>query len=181
MNGTFHGTTVVAVRRDGRLALAGDGQVTFAQNTVIKHSARKLRRLYGGKVLVGFAGASADALTLVEKLEGKLQEHSGQLVKAAIELAKEWRTDRVLRRLEAMLIAADRRQILVISGSGEVIEPDDDVAAIGSGGTFAVAAARALLAHTQLDAETIAREAMRIAADLCIYTNHEINVEVLGD
>ncbi|HEX6989406.1 MAG TPA: ATP-dependent protease subunit HslV [Bacillota bacterium] len=179
MNEAFRGTTVIAVRRGGRVALAGDGQVTFGQNTVIKHSARKLRRLHGGRVLVGFAGAAADALTLVERLEAKLQEHGGQLPRAAVELAKDWRTDRLLRRLEALLIAADSRQTLVISGTGEVIEPDDDLAAVGSGGTFALAAARALMAHTDLDAEAIAREAMRIAADLCIYTNHQISVEVL--
>lgn len=175
----FHSTTIIAVRRGGRVVLAGDGQVTFGQNTVIKHSARKLRRLHHGQVLVGFAGAAADGFTLVERLESRLEAYGGQLLRAAYELARDWRTDRVLRRLEALLIAADRRQTLVLSGNGDVIEPDDDLAAVGSGGAFALAAARALMAHTDLDAETVAREAMRIAADLCIYTNHQITVESL--
>lgn len=179
MKQALHSTTILAVRRGGRLVLAGDGQVTFGQNTVIKHSARKLRRLYHGQVLVGFAGAAADGFTLVERLEARLEAHGGQLLRAAYELARDWRTDRVLRRLEALLIAGDRRQTLLISGTGDVIEPDDDLAAVGSGGTFALAAARALMAHTDLDAETIAREAMRIAADLCVYTNHEITLESL--
>src|SRR5690606_32590364 len=151
----------------------------MGQNVVIKHTARKLRRLYHGQVLVGFAGAAADGFTLVERLEARLEAHGGQLLRAAYELARDWRTDRVLRRLEALLIAGDRRQTLLISGTGDVIEPDDDLAAVGSGGTFALAAARALMAHTDLDAETIAREAMRIAADLCVYTNHEITLESL--
>jgi len=176
---TFHGTTILAVRRGGRVVLAADGQVTMGQNVVIKHTARKLRRLHHGQVLVGFAGAAADGFTLVERLEAKLEAFGGQLLRAAYELARDWRTDRVLRRLEALLIAADRRQTLVISGTGDIIEPDDDVAAVGSGGSFALAAARALMAHTQLDAETVAREAMRIAADICVYTNHQITVESL--
>ena len=175
----LHGTTIVAVRRGGRVALAGDGQVTLAERTIMKQTARKVRRLYGGRVLAGFAGSVADALTLVEKFEGKLQAHSGQLAKAAVELAKEWRTDRILRRLEAMLIVADVNQLLVLTGSGEVIEPERGVAAIGSGGAYALAAARALLEHTDLDAATIARQSLHIAADLCVYTNHEVTVEEL--
>lgn len=176
----FHGTTILAVRRDGRVALAGDGQVTLGDRTVVKHTAKKVRRLHSGRVLAGFAGSLADALTLLDKFETKLQSHGGQLAKAAVELAREWRTDRMLQRLEAMLIVADVHQILMISGSGEVIEPEDDVAAVGSGGSFALAAARALMRHTQLPADQIVREAMKIAADLCVYTNHEIVVEQIG-
>lgn len=176
----LHGTTIVAVRRDGKVALAGDGQVTFGDRTVMKHTAKKIRRLFGGKVLAGFAGSLADALTLMENFESKLHSHGGQLLKASVELAKEWRTNRMLQRLEAMLIVADHRQLLVISGSGEVIDPEDDVAAVGSGGNFAIAAARALLKHTSLSAGEIAREAMKIAADLCVYTNHQIVVEEIG-
>jgi ATP-dependent HslUV protease subunit HslV len=172
-------TTILAVRRGGTVALAGDGQVTMG-DVVMKHSARKVRRLYGDRVLAGFAGAVADALTLFEKFEAQLERHKGNLRKAAVELTKEWRTDRFLRRLEAQLIVADPNQLLVLSGDGEVIEPDDGVVAIGSGGAYAVAAARALVRHTEMSAEEIARTAMHIAADLCIYTNDNIAVYTLA-
>lgn len=175
----FHATTIVAVKRDGKVAIAGDGQVTFAQNTIIKKSAKKLRRLYKDKVVAGFAGSVADAFTLFEKFEGKLEEFHGNLQRAAVELAKDWRTDRVLRRLEALLIVANNEDLLIISGSGEVIEPDDGVAAIGSGGMYAMAAARALVKHTPMGAGEIVREAMAIAADICIFTNDNIIVEEL--
>jgi len=174
----FRGTTIVCVRRDGGVAMAGDGQVTI-NDTVMKAHARKVRRLFGGKVLVGFAGASADAFTLFDKFEGKLEEYHGNLARAAVELAKDWRTDRVLRRLEALLAAADRDKSLIISGSGDVIEPDDGVIAIGSGGAYALAAARALARHSALSAEEIAREAMRVAAEICVYTNDQLCVETL--
>ncbi|MFO7311349.1 MAG: ATP-dependent protease subunit HslV [Bacillota bacterium] len=173
----FHGTTIVAVRKDGRAAMAGDGQVTFGQQTVMKHRARKVRRLYHDRVVAGFAGAAADAFALFEKYEGKLEAFQGNLLRAAVELAKEWRTDRVLRRLEALLIVMDRERILVLSGTGEIIEPDDDVAAIGSGGPFALAAARALLKHSNLSAPEIAAEAIRIASSICVYTNDNVVVE----
>ena len=159
--------------------MAGDGQVTLG-NTVMKHGARKVRRLHNGKVLAGFAGASADAFTLFDKFEAKLDQHQGNLTRAAVELAKDWRTDRVLRRLEALLLAASRETILVVSGSGDIIEPDEPVTAIGSGGSYALAAARALMGHSQLEAKAIAEEAMRSAATICIYTNGEIIVEELG-
>jgi ATP-dependent HslUV protease subunit HslV len=175
----FHATTIVAVKRDGKVAIAGDGQVTFAQNTIIKKSAKKIRRLYKDKVVAGFAGSVADAFTLFEKFEGKLEEFHGNLQRAAVELAKEWRTDRVLRRLEALLIVANSDDLLIISGSGEVIEPDDGVAAIGSGGMYALAAARALVKHTPMGAGEIVREAMAVAADICIFTNDNIIVEEL--
>jgi len=171
-------TTVLAVRRDGQVAMAGDGQVTVG-DVVMKHTARKIRRLHGDQVLAGFAGGVADALTLFEKFEGQLEKQSGNLVKAAVELAKEWRTDRLLRRLEATLIVADRESLLVISGDGEVIEPDEGIVAIGSGGAYAHAAAKALLDHTSLSSPEIARTAMEIAADLCIYTNRNITLESL--
>lgn len=171
-----HATTIVAVRRDGRGAIAGDGQVTLG-NTVVKNTARKVRRLGNGKVVVGFAGSAADGFTLFERLEGKLEEHSGHLTRACVELAKEWRLDRVLRRLEAMLIAMDTTSTLLISGTGDVIEPDEGCVAIGSGGPYALAAARALLVHSQLPAVEIAREAVRIAGEICIYTNQSITVE----
>ena len=171
-------TTVVAVRRDGAVAVAGDGQVTMGQ-TVMKTTARKVRRLAGGRVIAGFAGASADAFTLFGRLEGKLEEHNGNLTRAAVELAKDWRTDRTLRRLEAMLIAVDAEVSLVISGTGDVIEPDAGVAAIGSGGPFAQAAATALLAHTALPAGTIAREALEVAKSICVYTGGEVLLEEL--
>lgn len=175
----FHATTIVAVRLNGRTAIAGDGQVTFGQNTVMKHNAKKVRRLYQGKVLAGFAGSVADAFTLFTKFEQKLDEYNGNMMRSAVELAKDWRLDRVLRRLEALLIVADAENMLIISGNGEVIEPDDGVTAIGSGGPYALAAARALTAHSALTAPEIAREAMKIAADICVYTNNHITVEEL--
>ena len=171
-------TTILAVRRQGAVALAGDGQVTVGE-TIMKRRANKLRRLAEGRVLAGFAGAAADAFRLFERFEDKLNQYRGNLTRAAVELAKDWRTDRVLRRLEALLIVADAERTLVVSGSGEVIEPDDDAAAIGSGGAYALAAARALLASTQRPAAEIAREAMQVAAEICIYTNREIVVETL--
>ncbi|OEU72969.1 MAG: HslU--HslV peptidase proteolytic subunit [Desulfuromonadales bacterium C00003093] len=174
----FKGTTICCVRRGAEVALAGDGQVSLG-NTVMKHGARKIRRLHQDQVLAGFAGSTADAFTLFEKFETKLQEFHGNLPRAAVALAKDWRTDRVLRRLEALLIVADKDVSLVISGAGDVIEPDDGVTAIGSGGSFAQAAARAMLAHSALDAEKIATEALRIASEICIYTNDNIAVEVL--
>jgi len=172
-------TTILALRHGGIVVMAGDGQVTLGQS-VMKHGARKVRRLHGGDVLAGFAGATADAFTLFDKFEGKLDQHRGNLTRAAVELAKDWRTDRVLRRLEALLVAASRDSLLVISGSGDIIEPDEPVTAIGSGGTYALAAARALRAHSQLGARAIAEEAMKIAASLCIYTNDQIVVEELA-
>ncbi len=173
------GTTILAVRRGGRVAVAGDGQITVG-DMVVKHTANKLRKLYKDQVLVGFAGAVADALTLFERFESQLEAHGGQLTRAAIELAKEWRTDRVLRRLEASLVAADKEQILVLSGEGDVVEPDGDVVAIGSGGGYAQAAAVALLQHTSLDTAEVARASMEIAAELCIYTNNNISLITLG-
>jgi ATP-dependent HslUV protease subunit HslV len=173
-----HATTIIAVRHRGAVVLAGDGQVTLGQ-TVMKHRARKLRRLYEGKVLAGFAGATADAFTLFEKFEQKLESMNGSLRRAAVALAKDWRTDRVLRRLEALLLVADAESTLVISGGGDVVEPDDGVTAIGSGGNYALAAAKALVAHSDLSARAIAEEAMRIAAAICVYTNDQIVVEEL--
>jgi ATP-dependent HslUV protease subunit HslV len=173
----FHATTIVAVRKEGRIAIAGDGQVTFGQNTIIKKGARKIRRLYKDQVVAGFAGSVADAFTLFEKFEGKLEEYHGNLQRAAVELAKEWRTDKILRQLEAMLIVAGKEELLIISGGGEVIEPDDGVTAIGSGGPYALAAARALIKHSQMSAYDIARESLAIAADICVYTNNNIMVE----
>lgn len=175
----FHATTIVAVRHQGKTAIAGDGQVTFGQNTVMKHNAKKVRRLYHGKVLAGFAGSVADAFTLFSKFEGKLEEFNGNMMRAAVELAKEWRLDRVLRRLEALLIVIDTEHLLIISGNGEVIEPDDGVTAIGSGGPYALAAARALVQHSTLPAADIARTALKIASDICVYTNDHITVEEL--
>jgi ATP-dependent HslUV protease subunit HslV len=174
----FRGTTIVCVRKNNEIALAGDGQVTLG-NTVMKHGARKLRRMYDDQVLAGFAGSTADAFTLFEKFDAKLQEYRGNLPRAAVALAKDWRTDRILRKLEALLIVANTETTLVLSGSGDVIEPDDGVAAIGSGGPFALAAARALLNHSELPARQIAEKAMHIAAGICIYTNDNILVEVL--
>ncbi|MCL5935469.1 MAG: ATP-dependent protease subunit HslV [Firmicutes bacterium] len=175
----FHSTTIVAVRKAGAVAMAGDGQVTFGQNTVLKHRAKKLRRLHDNKVLAGFAGSVADAFTLFEKFEGKLESYRGNLQRAAVELAKDWRMDRVLRRLEALLIVADRENLLVISGGGEVIEPDDGIVAIGSGGSYALAAARALARHSDMTAAEIASKSLGIAAEICVYTNTEITVEEL--
>ncbi len=174
----FHATTVVAVRHRGQVALAGDGQVTIGQ-TIVKASARKVRKLYNGGIVAGFAGAAADAFTLFARFEAKLDEHRGNLPRAAVELAKDWRTDRVLRRLEALLAVADREHSFIVSGTGDVIEPDDGLIGIGSGGAYALAAARALTVHSDLDAKAIAAEAMRIAASICIYTNDNITVEVL--
>ena len=179
MEQTFHATTIVAVRQKGKTAIAGDGQVTFGQSAIMKSTARKVRRLYHGKVVAGFAGSVADAFTLFEKFEAKLEEFNGNLMRASVELAKEWRTDRVLRKLEALLLVADNETRLMISGGGEVIEPDGDVAAIGSGGFYALAAARALVKHTDMEAAEIAKEALTLAADICVFTNHNIKVEEL--
>ncbi len=172
----FHGTTILSVRRGGEVVVAGDGQVTFG-NTVLKGGARKVRRLADGKVVVGFAGATADAFALFERLEGKLEQHPGQLTRACVEMAKDWRTDRYLRRLEAMMAVADRDVSLVLTGNGDVLEPEDGLIGIGSGGPFALAAAKALMAETELPAEEVARRAMAIAADICIYTNDQIVIE----
>jgi ATP-dependent HslUV protease, peptidase subunit HslV len=172
-------TTILAVRKDGRAVMAGDGQVSMGE-TVMKQKAVKVRFLYKGAALVGFAGAAADAFSLFERLEGKLEKYKGNLTRAAVELAKDWRTDRVLRRLEALILAMDREHTLIISGTGDVIEPDEPVAAIGSGGPYALAAAKALLAHSSLDAAAIAREAMTIAASICVYTNDQIVVHEIG-
>ena len=179
METQFHATTICAVRKNGKTAIAGDGQVTFGEHTIMKANARKVRTLYHGKVVAGFAGSVADAFTLFEKFESKLESYNGNLQRAAVELAKDWRTDRVLRKLEALLLVADKEQILMLSGNGEVIEPDGDVAAIGSGGFYALAAGRAMAAHTDMEAADIAKEALAIAADICVYTNHNIKVEVL--
>lgn len=173
----WHGTTILSVRRNGRVVIAGDGQVTQG-HTVMKPNARKVRPLGDGKVIAGFAGATADAFTLFERLEGKLERHQGQLMRAAVELAKDWRTDKYLRNLEAMLIVADRETTLIITGNGDVLEPEAGIAAIGSGGNYALAAARALVDYEQ-DAETICRKAMQIAADVCVYTNDRLTVEAL--
>jgi ATP-dependent HslUV protease subunit HslV len=175
----FHATTIVAVKKGEHVAIAGDGQVTFGQATVMKHKARKVRRLFHGKVIAGFAGSVADAFTLFDKFEQKLEEYHGNLQRAAVELAKEWRTDKMLRNLEALLLVADTQNLLIVSGSGEVIEPDDGIAAIGSGGNYALAAARALVKHTDLPTTEIVREAMLVAASICVYTNEQINVEEL--
>lgn len=172
----MRGTTIVAVSRGGRVAMAGDGQVTMG-STILKHTARKIRRLYDDRVLAGFAGATADAITLFEKFEGKLKEHHGNLRRAAVELAKEWRTDRVLRRLDAVMVVTDGRDLMLLSGSGDVIEPDDGAIGVGSGGPFALAAARAMLKHTELAALDIVREALLIASGICVYTNENLVVE----
>ena len=176
----MHATTIVGVRRNGQVAVAGDGQVTL-QTTILKGTARKVRRMYQGRVLAGFAGSVADAQALADKFESKLEQSGGNLKRAVIEFAKEWRTDRVLRRLEAMMIVGDADNLLLLSGDGNVIEPDDGILAIGSGGPFAQAAARALLMHTDLSAREIAENALRIAADICIYTNSNIVVEEIGN
>ena len=172
----FHGTTILSVRRGDDVVIAGDGQVTFG-NTVLKAGARKVRRLGDGKVVVGFAGATADAFALFERLEGKLEQHPGQLTRACVEMAKDWRTDRYLRRLEAMMAVADKTVSLMLTGNGDVLEPEDGLVGIGSGGPFALAAAKALMAETDLPAEEVARRAMLIAADICIYTNDQIVIE----
>jgi ATP-dependent HslUV protease subunit HslV len=176
----FRGTTIVSVRRNGEVVIGGDGQVSFG-NTMMKGNARKVRRLYHGKVLAGFAGGTADAFTLFERFEGKLEKHQGHLTRAAVELAKDWRTDRMLRRLEALLLVADKNASLMLSGNGDVVEPEDDLMAIGSGGPFAQAAARALLDHTELSAADIVEKALHVAADICIYTNHNLTIECLSE
>jgi len=175
----FHGTTIVSVRRHGRVVIGGDGQVTMG-NTVMKGNARKVRRLYHDKVLAGFAGGTADAFTLFERFEAKLEKHQGHLVRSAVELAKDWRTDRMLRRLEALLAVADREASLVITGNGDVIQPENDLIAIGSGGMFALSAARALYDNTELGARDIVEKSLTIAGDICIYTNHQFTIEELG-
>jgi ATP-dependent HslUV protease subunit HslV len=175
----FRSTTILAVRKDERVVVAGDGQVSLG-NTIVKGSARKVRRMADGAVIGGFAGSAADGIALFERLEGKLREQGGNLRRAAVEMAKDWRTDRVLRRLEAMLLVADRRDTYLLSGTGDIIEPDMGVAAIGSGGSYALAAARALMTHSSLDARAIAEAAMSIAADICIYTNHQLVFEELA-
>jgi ATP-dependent HslUV protease subunit HslV len=175
----MHATTILAVKKDGCMVMAGDGQVTLGQSTVMKHNAHKVRRLQEGRILAGFAGATADAFTLFELFEGKLKEFRGNLIRAAVELAKDWRKDKYLRRLEAMLLLADQTTILLLSGNGDVIEPDDDAAAIGSGGPYALAAARALLRHGDLPAPEIVRNAMAIAAEICVFTNQNLTVEIL--
>jgi len=174
----WHGTTILAVRKNGKTVVAGDGQVSMGQ-TVVKGTARKVRRLAGGRVIAGFAGSTADAFTLIERLEAKLEQYPEQLARACVDLAKDWRTDRYLRRLEAMLIVADAHSIFTVTGVGDVLEPEHGVAAIGSGGNFALAAARALVDVPDLDAEAVARRAMAIAAEICVYTNGELTVEVL--
>ena len=175
------GTTILAVRHGDSVAIAGDGQVTMGQSVVMKHGAKKVRRLYKGSVIAGFAGSTADAFTLFERFETKLEEYNGNLIRAAVELAKDWRKDKYLRRLEAMLLVADASGILILSGTGDVIEPDDGIAAIGSGGPYALAAARALCRHSKdaMSAEAIARAAMGIAGEICVYTNNELTVEVI--
>jgi len=175
----IRGTTVIAVRRDDKVAMAGDGQVTMGA-TVMKSNAKKIRRIYDGKILVGFAGATADAFTLFERFEGKVKEYGGDITRSAVELAKDWRTDRILRRLEALLLVADRRATFLISGTGDVIEPDEGVIAIGSGGSYAYAAARGYLDASTLSARDIAERSLRIASEICIYTNAEILVEELA-
>jgi len=175
----YRGTTILSVRRNGLVAIGGDGQVTLG-NTVMKGNARKVRRLHNDQVIAGFAGGTADAFTLFERFEAKLQEHRGNLVRAAVELARDWRTDRILRRLEALLAVADREASLIITGNGDVIQPEQDLIAIGSGGPFAQAAARALLENTELGAREIVERGLAIAADICIYTNHQRTIETLG-
>ena len=174
----IHGTTVLAVRKGGQTAVGGDGQVTI-QNTIMKQGARKVRRLFQDRVIAGFAGAAGDALALFERFEGKLQEAAGNLPRAAYELVKDWRTERSLRQLQALLIVADKEHLLLVSGNGDLIEPDDGIAAIGSGGPYALAAARALVAQTELSAEEIVREALGITADICIYTNRNLTIEAI--
>ena len=174
----YHGTTILSVRRGNNVVIGGDGQVSLG-NTIMKGNARKVRRLYKDQVIAGFAGGTADAFTLFERFEGQLQKHQGQLMRAAVELAKDWRTDRALRRLEALLAVADKDSSLIISGNGDVIQPEDDLMAIGSGGAFAQSAAKALLDNTDLQAEDIVRKGLTIAADICVFTNHNHTVEVL--
>ncbi|TXD32169.1 ATP-dependent protease subunit HslV [Lujinxingia vulgaris] len=177
---SFRGTTIVSVRRGDKVVVAGDGQVTMGEKIVMKATARKVRRLHGDKVICGFAGSTADAFTLFEKLEEKLKKFNGNLTRAAVELAKDWRTDRMLRKLEALLIAADSEVTLLISGTGDVIEPEEGVIAIGSGGSYALSAARALVRHTELDARTIAESSLKIAAEICVFTNDSLTIEELS-
>jgi len=178
MGNMIKGTTIIAVRHKGKVAIGGDGQVTFG-NSILKQKANKIRRLYNNNVLAGFAGATADAFTLFERFEGKLEQHNGNLLRSAVELAKDWRTDRMLRKLEALLIVVDKEHSLIVSGNGDVVEPDDGITAIGSGGSFALAAARALVKHSDLDIKTIVEESMKIASEICIYTNDKIIIEEL--
>lgn len=175
----MHATTILAVKKAGEVAMAGDGQVTLGQSMIMKHTAHKVRRLDDGRILAGFAGATADAFTLFELFEAQLKEMRGNLLRAAVEMAKEWRKDKYLRKLEAMLLLADKNHLLLLSGTGDVIEPDGDVAAIGSGGPYALAAARALLRHSGLNAEKIVRESMAIAAEICVFTNNQLTLETL--
>jgi len=175
----FHGTTVLCVKKNGSVIMASDGQVTMG-NTVLKHNAKKIRRFYNGQVLIGFAGSTADAFTLFERFESKLETYKGNLLRAAVELAKDWRTDKILRRLEALLIVANKENILIISGNGDVIEPEDEIAAIGSGGPYAFAAAKALYDNTELTAKEIALKSMEIASKICIYSNNQIIMEELS-
>ncbi len=177
METTFHATTIVAVQKDGRTAIAGDGQVTMGNSVIMKGTAQKVRGLYHGKIISGFAGSVADAFSLFDRFEAKLNEHNGNLIRSAVELAKDWRSDKVLHKLEALLLVADGERILLLSGTGEVIEPDDGISAIGSGGMYALAAARALRTNTDLPAKEIAERALHIAADICVYTNHAVIVE----
>ncbi len=174
----FHATTILAVRQNGEVAIAGDGQVTLGESTIMKATAKKVRKIYNDNVLMGFAGSVADAFTLSERFEHRIEQYNGNLKRAAVELAKDWRSDKALRKLEALLIVADKNDMLVVSGNGEVIEPDDDIAAIGSGGNYALSAARALKRHSELTAEDIARESLKIASEICVYTND--NIMVLG-
>ncbi len=174
----FRGTTILAIKHRGKVAISGDGQISIG-NTIMKNNTIKIRKLYGGKILTGFAGASADAITLFEKFEKKIEELHGNLPKAVISLAKEWRTDKILRKLEAILIVADKKHIFIVSGTGDIIEPDDNVAAIGSGGPYALAAAKAMVKYSNLPADEIALESLKIAASICIYTNDKITVEKL--
>jgi len=174
----FRGTTILAIRKEGRVCIGGDGQVSY-NNTVLKHKAKKLRRLYQNKIVAGFAGATADAFTLSEKFEKKLEQYNGNIVRSAVELAKDWRSDKILHKLDALLIVANEEHLFILSGNGDVIEPDDDVAAIGSGGPYALAAARALLRHGSLPLREVVEESMKIAAEICIYTNSEICIEEL--
>lgn len=182
MNTSFHATTIFAIQHNGQCAMSGDGQVTMGNAVVMKHTARKVRRIFHGKLLAGFAGSVADAFTLFEKFEGKLEAYNGNLSRAAVELAKEWRSDKVLRRLEAMLIVMDKETMLLVSGTGEVIEPDDGILAIGSGGNYALSAGRALMRYSpSLSAEQIAKAALEIAGEVCVYTNDQVTLEVIGE
>lgn len=174
----FKGTTIIAVKHNGKIAIAGDGQVSMG-NTIVKHSAKKIRKLYNDKVLAGFAGATADAFTLFDKFSEKLESYNGNITRASIELVKDWRTDRILRRLEALMVITDKEKLFILSGSGDIIEPDDNIAAIGSGGPYAHAAAKALIMNSKMDAKEVAQKAMEIASNICVFTNDKIVVEEL--